>query len=84
MAEAERDRADQTPAGGRGKGSQDRNRSQSNRSRGKESMLPCYAYSRGPKNCRGAEGGCNRQRRGLTDAGKLKRDKYEQAKLDAG
>eukprot|EP00959_Pyramimonas_sp_CCMP1952_P231878 4846071-Pyramimonas_sp.AAC.1 len=41
-------------------------------------------YSRDPKNCRGAEGGCNRQRRGLTDAEKLKRDKYEQAKLDAG
>eukprot|EP00959_Pyramimonas_sp_CCMP1952_P142395 2981150-Pyramimonas_sp.AAC.1 len=42
------------------------------------------SHSRGPKNCRGPLDGCNRQRRGLTDAEKLKRDMYEQAKLDAG
>eukprot|EP00959_Pyramimonas_sp_CCMP1952_P218800 4575219-Pyramimonas_sp.AAC.1 len=70
--------------GGRGKGAQQRNRSQSNRSCGKESTLPCYAYSRGPKNCRGPLDDCNRQHRGLTDAEKLKRDEYEQARLDAG
>eukprot|EP00959_Pyramimonas_sp_CCMP1952_P103275 2159869-Pyramimonas_sp.AAC.1 len=74
----------QTPTGGRGKGVQQRNRSQSNRSRGKESTLPCYAYSWDPKNCRGSLDGCNGQHRGLTDAEKLKRDKYEQAKLDSG
>eukprot|EP00959_Pyramimonas_sp_CCMP1952_P262176 5482671-Pyramimonas_sp.AAC.1 len=74
----------QTPTGGCGKGAQQRNKSQSNRSPGKESTLPCYAYSREPKNCRGPLDGCTRQRRGLTDAEKLKCDKYEQAKLDAG
>eukprot|EP00959_Pyramimonas_sp_CCMP1952_P113439 2370755-Pyramimonas_sp.AAC.1 len=46
--------------------------------------MPRCAYSRDPKNCRGSADGCNREHRALTDAEKLKRDKYEQAKLDAG
>eukprot|EP00959_Pyramimonas_sp_CCMP1952_P387295 8116523-Pyramimonas_sp.AAC.1 len=70
--------------GGRGKGAQQRNRSQSNRSRGEESTMPCYAWSRDSKNCRGAADGCNKAHRGLTDAEMRKRDKWEQAKLDAG
>eukprot|EP00959_Pyramimonas_sp_CCMP1952_P074785 1562704-Pyramimonas_sp.AAC.1 len=70
--------------GGRGKGAQQRNRSPTNRSRGKESKKPYYAWSRDPKNCRGAADGCNKEHRGLNDAEKLKHDKWEQAKLDAG
>eukprot|EP00959_Pyramimonas_sp_CCMP1952_P114048 2384949-Pyramimonas_sp.AAC.1 len=63
--------------GGRGKGAQQRNRSQSNRSRGKESTIPRRAWSRDSKNCRGAADGCKKVHRGLTDAEKLKRDKWE-------
>eukprot|EP00959_Pyramimonas_sp_CCMP1952_P405016 8488420-Pyramimonas_sp.AAC.1 len=46
--------------------------------------MPCCAWSRDSKNCRGAADGCNKERRGLADAEKLKRDKWEQAKLGAG
>eukprot|EP00959_Pyramimonas_sp_CCMP1952_P242696 5072849-Pyramimonas_sp.AAC.1 len=45
---------------------------------------PCCAWPRDSKSCRGAADGCNKAHRGLTDAEKLKRDKWEQAKLDAG
>eukprot|EP00959_Pyramimonas_sp_CCMP1952_P004007 84205-Pyramimonas_sp.AAC.1 len=57
------------------------NRSQS---RGKDSNIPRYACSRDPKNCRGSEDGCRKAHRRLTDAEKLKRDKWEHAKFDAG
>eukprot|EP00959_Pyramimonas_sp_CCMP1952_P066670 1391855-Pyramimonas_sp.AAC.1 len=70
--------------GGRGKGAQQKNRSQSNQSHGKESTIPCYAWSRDPNNCRGPADGCNKAHRGLTDVEKLKRDKWDQSKLDAG
>eukprot|EP00959_Pyramimonas_sp_CCMP1952_P429837 9002083-Pyramimonas_sp.AAC.1 len=46
--------------------------------------MPCYAWSRDPRNCRGSADYCNTIHRGLSDAEKLKRDKWKQAKLDAG
>eukprot|EP00959_Pyramimonas_sp_CCMP1952_P194568 4068734-Pyramimonas_sp.AAC.1 len=46
--------------------------------------MVCYAWSRDPRNCKGPPDGCYRQRRGLTDAEKIRRDKFEEAQLKAG
>eukprot|EP00959_Pyramimonas_sp_CCMP1952_P238599 4985782-Pyramimonas_sp.AAC.1 len=46
--------------------------------------MVCYARSRDLRNCKGTQDGCYRQRRGLTDAGKIRRDKFEEAQLKAG
>eukprot|EP00959_Pyramimonas_sp_CCMP1952_P262758 5494199-Pyramimonas_sp.AAC.1 len=73
----------QTPTGSCKKGAQQRNRSQFDRSGRKQSKVPCYPFSRDPKNCRGPPGGCYRGRRALADAEKLERDKYEQANVVA-
>ena len=72
----------QTPAGERPKGQ--RTRSQSERAREREKNMVCYPYSRNPANCKGPKAGCYKNHRGLSDAEKLKRDKYEEARLAAG
>ena len=73
----------QTPAGGRPK-NKTRTRSQSDRSRERQSKMVCYPFSRAAHNCRGAKDGCYKQHRALSDAEKLKRDRYEEAQLKAG
>ena len=73
----------QTPAGARNP-KKERTRSQSAQSRERQSKLVCYPFSRGSHNCRGPKDGCYKQHRALTAEEKLKRDKYEEAKLKAG
>eukprot|EP00959_Pyramimonas_sp_CCMP1952_P468034 9492556-Pyramimonas_sp.AAC.1 len=46
--------------------------------------MVCYPWSRDPRNCEGPQDGCYRQRRGLTDAEEIRRDKFEEAQLNAG
>eukprot|EP00959_Pyramimonas_sp_CCMP1952_P096785 2022993-Pyramimonas_sp.AAC.1 len=46
--------------------------------------MACNAWSRDPRNCKGPQSGCYKQRGGLSEAEKIKRDKYEEAQLKAG
>eukprot|EP00959_Pyramimonas_sp_CCMP1952_P271766 5682493-Pyramimonas_sp.AAC.1 len=46
--------------------------------------MACCAWSRDHRNCKGPQSGRHRQRRGLSEAEKVKRDEYEDAPLKAG